>query len=68
MEKYNVRRKDKKFPVVYGLDLTKKSNYCPFCATGMPAIFVEALSLGEIKECESCHRLIYGFESTKTKK
>lgn len=68
MEKYSVRRKDKKFPVVFGLDLTKKSNYCPFCATSMPSIFIEALSLGEIKECESCHRLIYGYEPTKAKK
>lgn len=65
MEKYNVRRKDKKFPIVFGLDLSKKLNYCPFCATSMPVSFMEELSLGAIKECESCHRLIYGYDGTK---
>ncbi|MBQ3235188.1 MAG: hypothetical protein IJA97_03405 [Clostridia bacterium] len=65
MEKYAVRRKDKKFPIVFGLDLSKKLNYCPFCATSMPVSFMEELSLGAIKECESCHRLIYGFEPNK---
>ena len=65
MERYLVRRKDKKFPIVFGLDLSKKMNYCPFCATSMPINFIEELSSGVIKECESCHRLIYGFESKK---
>ena len=65
MDKYNVRRKDKKFPVVFGLDLSKKMNYCPFCRTSMPVSFMEELSLGVIKECESCHRLIYGYEPKK---
>ena len=65
MEKYSVRRKDKKFPIVFGLDLTKKMNYCPFCATSMPINFIEELSSGEIKECESCHRLIYGYDGKK---
>ena len=65
MEKYLTRRKDKKFPIVFGLDLSKKLNYCPFCATSMPMTFMEELSSGEIKECESCHRLIYGFEGKK---
>ena len=67
MEKYMVRRKDKKFPVVFGLDLDKKLNYCPFCATQMPMNFMEELNSGVIKECESCHRLIYGFTTTKKK-
>ncbi len=65
MEKYQTRRKDKKFPIVFGLDLSKKMNYCPFCATSMPINFMEELSSGVIKECESCHRLIYGYESKK---
>lgn len=65
IEKYTVRRKDKKFPIVFGLDLSKKSNYCPFCATSMPMNFIEELSSGEIKECESCHRLIYGYDGKK---
>ena len=62
-----VRRKDKKFPAVFGLDLDKKLNYCPFCATQMSMKFMEELNSGEIKECESCHRLIYGFSAAKKK-
>ncbi len=62
MEKYQIRRKDKKFPIIFGLDLSKKMNYCPFCATSMPINFIEELGSGEIKECESCHRLIYGYD------
>ena len=65
IEKYLVRRKDKKFPIVFGLDLKKKMNYCPFCATSLSLSFIEDLGLGTVKECESCHRLIYGFESKK---
>ncbi len=65
MEKYTIRRKDKKFPIVFGLDFSKKMNYCPFCATSLPISFIEDLGLGNIKECESCHRLIYGFEPKK---
>ena len=65
MEKYTLRRKDKKFPIVFGLDLSKKSSHCPFCAMSMPISFMEELSSGEIKECETCHRLIYGYEPNK---
>lgn len=69
MDKYNQRRKDKKFPVVYMLDLSKKgNNYCPFCATSMSISFINELELGEIRECESCHRLIYGVDGSKSKK
>lgn len=65
MEKYAVRRKDKKFPIVFGLDLSKKMAYCPFCATAVSISFMEELGSGAIKECESCHRLIYGYEPNK---
>ncbi len=65
MERYQVRRKDKKFPIVFGLDLSKKMAYCPFCATSLSISFMEELGSHAIKECESCHRLIYGYEPTK---
>lgn len=65
MERYAIRRKDKKFPIVFGLDLSKKMAYCPFCATSLSISFMEELGSHAIKECESCHRLIYGFEPTK---
>ena len=66
MEKYNRMRKDKKFPIIFGLDLSKKNNnFCPSCATSMSISFMSDLELGEIKECESCHKLIYGFDGDK---
>ena len=65
MERYSIRRKDKKFPIVFGLDLSKKMAYCPFCATSLTISFMEELGSHAIKECESCHRLIYGYEPNK---
>ncbi len=58
MEKYDVRRKDKKFPILYSLDLNSGS-YCPRCMTGLSALTINSLKNGEIKECDSCRALIY---------
>ena len=65
MNRYAAKRKDKVFPIVFGYDVQSKAAYCPHCATGMSIGFVNALNAGEVKECESCHRLIYAFDSTK---
>ena len=62
MTKYLSRRKDKKFPIVFGVDLSKNAYYCPRCATQLFAGVVSELRQGEIKECETCHMLIYGKE------
>lgn len=59
MQKYLSRRKDKKFPIVYGVDITKGNCYCPSCATGMSISAISELSTGDIKECESCRKLLY---------
>ena len=60
MNKYLLKRKDKKFPIVFGLDLTKNSSHCPRCATQLFSGFVSDLRQGKILECESCRMLIYG--------
>ena len=62
MEKYTVRRNDKKFPIIYGVDISKGSAYCPACATGMSINAVNELAGGTIKECESCRKLLYALE------
>ncbi len=59
MEKYMIRRNDKKFPIIYGVDISKGSAYCPACATGMSINAVNELTSGVIKECESCRKLLY---------
>ncbi len=62
MEKYTIRRNDKKFPIIYGVDISKGSAYCPACATGMSINAVNELADGTIKECESCRKLLYALE------
>lgn len=63
MQKYLSRRKDKKFPIVYGVDTSKGNCYCPSCATGMSISAISELSTGNIKECESCRKLLYAIQS-----
>ena len=63
MEKYMIRRNDKKFPIIYGVDISKGSVYCPACATGMSINAVNELATGGIKECETCRKLLYVIEN-----
>ncbi len=63
MQKYLSRRKDKKFPIVYGVDTSKGNCYCPSCATGMSISAISELSTGDIKECESCRKLLYAISA-----
>jgi hypothetical protein len=62
MEKYNVRRNDNKFPIVYEVDISNKQPYCPACATLLSINAVNELSTGTVKECESCRKLLYVLE------
>ncbi len=62
MEKYQTRRNDKKFPIIYGVDITTNSVYCPACATEMSLSQKNELASGEIKECETCRKLLYALE------
>ena len=65
MQKYLSRRKDKKFPIVYGVDASKNNCYCPSCATGMSISAISNLASGGIKECESCRKLLYAIQPKK---
>ena len=62
MEKYQTRRNDKKFPIIYGVDISTNSVYCPACATEMSLSQKNELASGEIKECETCRKLLYALE------
>ena len=62
MEKYTTRRNDNKFPIVYEVDISNKQPYCPACATLLSKNAVDELSTGEIRECESCRKLLYIIE------
>ena len=62
MEKYQTRRSDKKFPIIYGVDISKGDAYCPACATGMSLTQINELSTGEVKECETCRKLLYALD------
>ena len=59
MNKYTAKREDKKFPIVFGVDTSKKDCYCPACATGMSISAKNELVQGNVKECENCRRLLY---------
>lgn len=62
MEKYQTRRNDKKFPIIYGVDISSGSAYCPACATGMSLTQINELGSGEVKECETCRKLLYALD------
>ena len=62
MEKYQTRRSDKKFPIIYGVDISKGDAYCPACATGMSLTQINELSSGDVKECETCRKLLYALD------
>lgn len=62
MEKYQTRRNDKKFPIIYGVDISTNSVYCPACATEMSLSQKNELASGAIKECETCRKLLYALE------
>ena len=60
INKYKVKRSDKKFPIVYKAVAYGKSNFnCPACGTETSIQLTTALNNGEIMECESCRRLLY---------
>lgn len=58
MDKYDLRRQDKKFPILYKL-ASNSGSYCPRCMTGLSALTMNSLNNGEIKECDTCRALIY---------
>ncbi len=60
MLKYETKRNDKKFPILFEVDVTKKGQCnCPACGTALPIYALDEIAQGKIKECESCRRLLY---------
>ncbi len=55
LEKYNVKRKERIFPVVGELT----SNRCPFCSMEPPLAARNKLTGGATIECDNCHRIIF---------
>lgn len=62
MQKYNDRRKDNKFPILYKISNPMSQRNCPRCMTGLSTLTLTALSNGELQECDTCHTLIYAEE------
>ena len=58
MSVYSARRSDKKFPIIYEVNIDKNS-YCPACATGLSITAIDELQKGGIKVCETCGKLLY---------
>ncbi len=65
MQKYVSKREDKRFPIIFGVDTSTNSCYCPACATGMSISAKNDLVSGNIKECENCRRLLYSITELK---
>ena len=55
LEKYNVKRKEKVFPVVCAV--TEKR--CPQCGMELSIAEVDKLASGNFIECDSCHRILF---------
>ncbi|MDY6367990.1 MAG: C4-type zinc ribbon domain-containing protein [Clostridia bacterium] len=55
MEKYEKKRKEKIFPIVY----KQEGNGCGYCNMELSMVELDRLKNGEIIECENCHRLIF---------
>lgn len=58
MEKYAEKRKDKRFPIVFGL--SEKDNHCGGCGTELSMIQLDKLKKEDaIIECENCRALLF---------
>ncbi len=59
LQKYIVKRKDNKFPIVIEAIMQKDSCYCPACGMSLLSSVKNELDLGKIIECENCKKLLY---------
>lgn len=62
LDKYNAKRKDKKFPVVFGVTIDKKGAYCPACGSSLSVVSINNLTDGNLGECDTCRSIIYALE------
>ncbi|MBR2614668.1 MAG: hypothetical protein IKC71_03620 [Clostridia bacterium] len=54
-EKYQQKRKDKSFPIVYKV----VGETCPACSMSLSMIDLNNLDKGDVIECEACRKLLY---------
>ena len=61
MDKYTLKRKDLKFPIICEANVNAKSKsvYCPRCGSNQSITAYERLEAGELYECETCRRVLY---------
>ena len=59
LDKYTLKRKDNKFPVLVEAIMGKDSCNCSACGMSMISTVKSSLSSGNIVECESCKKLLY---------
>lgn len=59
LQKYVLKRKDNKFPIVIEAIMQKDSCYCPACGMSLLSSVRSELASGKIIECENCKKLLY---------
>lgn len=61
MDKYQLKRKDLKFPIICDANVNAKTKsvYCPRCGSNQSITAYERLEAGELYECETCRRFLY---------
>ncbi len=59
MQKYQEKRKDGKFPIVYKVDASKREVHCSACGTELSTLEAANLKKEKFLECENCHKLIF---------
>lgn len=58
--RYNAKRKDKKFPIVFAVRIDGKSTHCPYCGSSLSITLVDELLNNKLCDCDSCRSMIYG--------
>ena len=61
--RYEAKRKDKKFPIIYGVSVDKKNTAnCSYCGNAFSVITINDLTAGKLCDCENCRSLIYAID------
>ena len=61
--RYEAKRKDKKFPIVYGVAIDKKGTAnCSYCGNAFSVITINDLTAGKLCDCDNCRSLIYALD------
>ena len=60
--RYEAKRKDKKFPIIYGVQINKNTANCSYCGNAFSVITVNDLAAGKLCDCDNCRSLIYALD------